>query len=140
MTGHLTYNSVPGRSLAKPWHPLLELTVQRILGSLKQLAFKQGKTISNLHMTFDEVLDTADPAIFTEAVFEILSATTGLEITWKNVTRLVQPKLVGDILILPIAAFGSGQEHSGSPGLEHDEALVQHFISRELEGGSSKGV
>ena len=114
--------------LAKPRHALLELTVQRVLASLKRLAFKQGKTIAGVHASFDEVLDTTGPAIFTEAVFEILSATTGTNFTWVNVTRLARPRLVGDVLILPVAAFGSGQAHSGSPGPEHEEVLVEHLF------------
>ena len=38
------------------------------------------------------------------------------------------PRLVEDIVILPIAAFGNGQGHSNAPSPDHEEAYVQHLF------------
>jgi len=120
--------------MAKPGHPLMQTAVERVIGRIRQLAQKQGKTVSGIKASFQDVLDTTGPALFTEAVFEGLSHTTGTNFTWQNVTGMLTPRLVGDILILPINAFGSGQAHSnsGSPG--EDTAMVQHLFSGSWKG------
>ena len=120
--------------LAKPGHLFLEITVDRVLERLKRLAQKQERTISGIKASFHEVLDTTGPALFTTAVFEGLSYTTGTTFTSSNITGLTEPKLVGDVLILPINAFGSGQAHSNSGSPESDSALVQHLFKGSWKG------
>ncbi|KAL9122957.1 MAG: hypothetical protein Q9187_000482 [Circinaria calcarea] len=114
--------------MAKPGHPLLEMTVNRVIRGLRKLAFKQGKTISGIKPSFNEVLDTTGPALFTQSIFDILSRSTGTNFTWLNVTKLTSARLVDDILILPITAFGSGQSHSNSGSPNDDTALVEHLF------------
>ena len=114
--------------LAKPGHLFMQITVDRVIERLKKLAFKQERAISQIRASFHEVLDTTGPALFTEAVFEGLSYTTGTKFTSANLTGLTEPKLVGDVLVLPITAFGSGQQHSNSGSPESDTALVQHLF------------
>ena len=120
--------------LAKPSHPLLELTVQKVIDGLQRLAIRQGTTVAGIRPSFQEVLDTTGPALFTTAVFERLSFTTGTNFTWLNVTDLKVPRLVDDILILPITAFGNGQSHSNSGSPEDDLALVQHLFKGSWKG------
>lgn len=49
---------------------------------------------------------------------------------YRNVSALKQPTLFGDILILPIDRFGTGQPHSGSlKGGKAEAALVEHSFS-----------
>jgi len=114
--------------MAKPGHLVLEITVDHVINRLRNLARKQEKTISGIKASFHEVLDTTGPALFTEAVMEAISFTTDTNFTWQNITGLTVPRLVGDILILPINAFGSGQLHSNSGSPDGDTALVQHLF------------
>ena len=131
--------------LAKPGHSLLELTVGKVVRGLKDLALKQGKPMSGIEVTFREVLDVTGPAIFTEAVFELLSQQTRTNFTWLNVTHLTAPRLVGDILILPITAFGCGQSHSHAGVPDDGSALVQHLFrgswkqDHPIEGTKHRG-
>ena len=120
--------------LAKPGHPLLQLTVQKVIDGLHRLAIKQGTTVAGVRPSFQEVLDTTGPALFTTAVFERLSEATATNFTWMNVTDLKAPRLVDDILILPITAFGCGQQHSNSGSPEDDVALVQHLFKGSWKG------
>ena len=120
--------------MAKPGHPLLQTSVERVVGRIRKLAQKQGKPVSGIKASFQDVLDTTGPALFTKAVFEGLSESTGTNFTWLNVTGLVTPRLVGDILILPINAFGSGQSHSNSGSPEEDNAMVQHLFRGSWKG------
>ena len=114
--------------MAKPNHPLMDLTVERVMGRLRKLALKQEKTLAGIKTSFNDVLDTTGPAIFTESVFEVLSRSTGTNFTHHNVTGLTKARLVDDILILPINAFGSGQGHSNSGSPDEESALVQHLF------------
>ena len=120
--------------LAKPGHLFLEITVNRVIERLKRLALKQERAISQIKVSFHEVLDTTGPALFTQSVFEGLSYTTGTNFTASNITGLIEPRLVGDVLILPINAFGSGQLHSNSGSPESDSALVQHLFKGSWKG------
>lgn len=114
--------------MAKPNHPLLRLTVTQVLGLLKKLAFRQGKTIAGVQPTFHEVLETTGPAAFTESVFDYLSTAIGGSFTRANVTNMTTPRLVADVLIMPINSFGSGQMHSNSGPPDGEDVLVQHMF------------
>ena len=59
-------------------------------------------------------------------MLEALSSLTGQSVTFGNLTFLDQPKRFGDVLILPVSAFGSGQSHPGSKDWGNDEQLVSH--------------
>ena len=120
--------------LSKPGHLAMEITVDRVVQRLRKLAQNQGTTVAGIKPSFREVLDTTGPALFTNAVFESLSFTTGTNFTWLNVTGLVSARLVGDVLILPINAFGSGQQHSNSGSPEGETALVHHLFKGSWKG------
>lgn len=114
--------------MAKPSHPLLRKAVKHGLTQINELARKHGTGVSDLKVSFLEVLDTTGPAAFTRAVFAYLSETLKEEYTWLNLTGLQKPILVADVLILPINAFGSGQLHSNSRKPTDDDALVEHLF------------
>lgn len=66
--------------------------------------------------------------MFTKAVLESLTAQIGRSITYDDISDLDEPKLLGDVLILPISAFASGQDHSGSKPWGNDEQLMSHHF------------
>lgn len=68
--------------------------------------------------------------IFTTAVLEGISALVGQRITIANVSRLESPVQFGDVLILPVSAFGSGQGHSGSKNWGNEEQLVAYVMAK----------
>ncbi|MCJ1373791.1 hypothetical protein MMC20_005021 [Loxospora ochrophaea] len=114
--------------LSKPGQPAIEMTVHRAISRLKELALKQEKSLSGIQVSHNGVRDTTGPAEFTAAVMESLSRSTGTNVTWHNVTGITAPRLTGNVLILPINAFGSGQGHSNSGRPEEDSALVEHLF------------
>ena len=113
--------------LARPNHPLLHRTLKRLIQNINGLASLQNTTISQITPSFSQVLDTTGPAMFSRTVFDHLSR-HGEPFTWLNVTRLQAPVLVEDILILPIIAFSSGQNHSRSGSPDDPSALAQHMF------------
>lgn len=82
--------------LAKPGHSLMEKTVDRVIARLKALALKQETTISGIHASYDDVLSTTGPSLFTEAVVEGLAVSTGTNFTWLNLTGMTESRLVDD--------------------------------------------
>ncbi|KAK5699497.1 hypothetical protein LTR97_005625 [Elasticomyces elasticus] len=52
----------------------------------------------------------------------------GLDIVDEDIMTLTGPKLIGDVLVMPINAFGTGQLHSGSgPWGNADQLISHHF-------------
>ena len=114
--------------LAKPGHLALEIATNKAMRGIKQLAQQHGTTVADLKPSFGDILDTTGPSMFTDAVLESLSILTGTTFTWQNITGLEAPRLVADVLILPINGFGSGQQHSKSGSPEGEEVLVEHLF------------
>lgn len=111
---------------ASKGHPLMTMIVNNVAASIQALARKKGTTVADLKPIDDEVTQTTGPVIWTTTVFEGLSAAVGEPITWHNITGINSPRLYGDILVLPIDAFGTGQPHSRSTLNGAEDALVKH--------------
>lgn len=107
-------------------HPLMTMVVNNVAESIHALARKKGTSVANLKPTDEEVTQTTGPVIWSTTVFEGLSAAAGESITWGNITGIQSPRLYGDILVLPIDAFGTGQPHSKSTLDGAEDALVKH--------------
>ena len=82
--------------LAKPGHLLMAMTVDRVIARLKELARQQETTISGIRASFQEVMNTTGPALFTGAVIDGLAHTTGTNFTWHNLTEMTESRVVGD--------------------------------------------
>jgi hypothetical protein len=86
------------------------------------------------HFTDSDVLTITGPAGWTLTIFDALSRAAGTPITWHNLTGLREPRLYGDILVLPIDAFATGLEHSGSTLKGSPDALVRHGFRGSWKG------
>ena len=82
--------------LAKPGHIMMEKTVDRVIGRLKALALEQNTTVAGIHASYDDVLSTTGPSLFTEAIIEGLAESTGTDFTYQNLTAMEEPRLVDD--------------------------------------------
>ena len=122
-----------------PAHPIMQKVVLSVIQSLKQLAVKNGTTVAGLNPSDDEVITVTGPVIWSRAVMEALSEATGTLMSHKNVTGMQEPKLFGDILVLPINGFGSGQPHSQSYRGEGTapDAMVRHMWKGSWKHGWS---
>lgn len=107
-------------------HPLMMSMVESVTQGLKQLARSNGVPLSDLHPANEDVLMATGPVRWSRQVFSYLSSATGTEVTHRNLTGLKEPKLFGDVLILPINAFASGLGHSGSRASVSNETLMWH--------------
>ena len=122
--------------MSKGGHPLMNLTVRNAIRAIRALAEKQHVSLDHIQANFNDVLASTGPALLTTATFEYLSKATSTEVSWLNVTGLTAPKLIHDILILPVTAFGNGQRHSNAGSPDDPAALVHHLFSGSWKTGS----
>ncbi|KAL8763344.1 MAG: hypothetical protein Q9184_000815 [Pyrenodesmia sp. 2 TL-2023] len=107
-------------------HPLMVSMVNSVTQGIQELARSYEVALPTLSPDNEEVLHTTGPVAWSRAVFAYLSLATGTEVTHLNLTGLKEPRLFGDVLILPINAFASGLAHSGSRNTVSNETLMWH--------------
>ena len=111
--------------VASKGHPMFRAVVEDVVDRLNELALQQGVTVAEVQIDDPHVISITGTTVFTHTVMKFLSAAVGDEVTYKNLTGLKQPRLFGDILIMPVDAFATGQPHSGTSPTE-EGALVRH--------------
>ena len=111
-----------------PGHPIARNAVSIVVKQIHELVNKNQVTIGELNPSDDEVVQVTGPLIWTKVVFDALSEATGTNMSFSNLTGMTEPKLFGDIYVLPVNGFGAGQPHSGSwRGEGHPpDALIRH--------------
>ena len=100
--------------------------VADVVDALQASAARNMITIASLQPDDDEVVQLSGPVIWTRAVLQTLSEATGTEMSYLNFTGMTKPRVFGDVLILPINGFGTGQLHSGSVRMGAEDALILH--------------
>jgi mannosyltransferase OCH1-like enzyme len=88
-------------------------------------------------LTDEDVLAITGPRGWTLTIYAALSAAAGSNITWHNLTGMREPRLFGDILVLPIDGFATGLRHSGSTLEGSPDAMVRHEFSGSWRGGEA---
>jgi alpha 1,6-mannosyltransferase len=114
-------------------HPALWNMVERILEEVRKRPFQDPP--KDIDYTNNEVLDITGPAGWTEVVFEYLNTVVDTPITWKNLTGMREPRLYGDVLVLPIDAFATGVPHSGASEGVGEGSFVKHQFSGAWRNG-----
>ncbi|CAL8575806.1 hypothetical protein XPA_001710 [Xanthoria parietina] len=109
-------------------HPIMINMVRNITDKMLELSLEKNTPMSQLELHDRDVVRITGPRGFKDVVFEHLSREVGERIRWRNVTRITEPRLFGDTLIVPINFFAAGQQHSGSDGASPDRR-VQHYWS-----------
>ncbi|CCH58883.1 hypothetical protein TBLA_0B00380 [Henningerozyma blattae CBS 6284] len=99
--------------LAKKGNPILQGLVMEIVKNTLELKYTH----------LDDAMEWTGPGIFTDAIMN------NLKIDWKTLTGLKEPKLIEDVLVLPITSFSPGVGHMGSGQLFDRVALVKHFFA-----------
>ncbi|KAL8753967.1 MAG: hypothetical protein Q9199_004661 [Rusavskia elegans] len=109
--------------------PFIRFLVDRVIENLEKAAAKHNTTLFSLQPKRQEVIDVTGPAALTQAAFQYLSDKTQTTVNMQNFTKMRRPKLVADILVLPINAFGAGHQVQWSGTDEDGSALVHHYFA-----------
>lgn len=115
--------------LTKPRHMIMGMIIDRVHRQLRGLAQVQNTTIDRIKASYMDVMDTTGPGVFAESIYHGLSLITGTNVTSSNMTGMTEPRLFGDVLILPVTAFGAGLSHSNAGPITDEQALVQHIFA-----------
>jgi mannosyltransferase OCH1-like enzyme len=109
----------------------LEHTILAIYKNLRDLAAKKSATLGTLGssqfgLTFWDIMVTTGPNAVTVGLLESASRDLGTTLHARNISNLTAPKLLSDVLVLPINAFNNGQPwgHSGEP--DRGTELLRH--------------
>ena len=125
--------------MSKPYQPFMWFLVQRVMENIRSLAASKNQAISEMVPTIPEVLVTTGPAALTTAFFDYASNLTGTDVTFKNFTKMTESQIVGEVVILPIQAFGAGHQVQWA-GLKQDGSqLVHHYFAGSWKGDHHDG-
>lgn len=110
--------------LAKPDHPAIATLVDGVRQDLTRLMKEKP---SGQSVTFEDVMGTTGPFAFTNAMMQYFKEQTGVEHTGDELDSLEEPKLIGDVLVLPKDSFGwlpqENTHEKGDPAI-----LVEHLF------------
>jgi mannosyltransferase OCH1-like enzyme len=112
--------------MCKPRLPLMLNLVNDIIEWITNLADEQHVPISNVTISFDQVISGSGPTKFTQVILSEMTKKHGEVVEWDTFHNMTEPKILGDILVLPVKAFAAGQGHSNSGSAYCPEANIKH--------------
>ncbi|KAK8054531.1 family 32 glycosyltransferase [Apiospora phragmitis] len=118
--------------MAKPRLPVMLRLVENIMGWLNDIAEGQGVPVSEIVLSFDQVISGTGPSAFTMAILEYMNEQQKQQhqeshtITWDDFHDLDESKVVSRILVQNVEVFAAGQGHSDSGNHASRGALVKH--------------
>ena len=115
--------------MAKPGHPIYEIAVQRVMSNMQYIARRKKLNWNELVLDKMEVLEATGPGMISDVVMQVLRD-QAQNVTWDTFHEQKEPKLFGDVLILPINGFAGNQKHSHAGDPEYGEKYVQHHFGR----------
>lgn len=108
-------------------HPIMKAVVEEVVKGLHALAAKNSTSIPELNPNDEEVIEVSGPYIWTKVILKYMSETTGTHIDYRNMTGMKEPRVIADVLVLPIDGFGAGQPHSNSNTDGTGNVYVRHL-------------
>jgi alpha 1,6-mannosyltransferase len=112
---------------AAPGHRVFTNMIQRSVDSLRSLEQQYNLPLSNITLHNLDILNSTGPAAWTDVVFEELKLADPSITSLRNFSRLEEPTLYDDILLLPLDAFRMSQSNLGTLRWEIPKtALVKH--------------
>jgi len=116
--------------MSKPNQPFMWFLVKRVMENIKNLAASQNQPISRMTYSIQNVLDVTGPAALTQAFFDYASDITDSNVTYHNFTKISKPRLIGEVVILPIHAFGAGHQVEWAGWKQTDGTpLIHHYFA-----------
>ncbi|KAJ5757548.1 uncharacterized protein N7511_006242 [Penicillium nucicola] len=111
---------------AQPSSRNLQVIVDSVVSKLKEVAYINGVTISGIKLEMlQDVVNVTGPKIMTIAILQSLSQLLGRTVDDRDFSGIKQPKLVGDVLIMPGVSFAAAQ--NGDPTDQGDAFVTHHY-------------
>ncbi|KAL6721606.1 hypothetical protein ACLMJK_000710 [Lecanora helva] len=115
--------------MSKPNQPFMWYLVKCVMENIRNLAASQSQAISKMTYTIQDVLDSTGPAALTRAFFAYASEITNSNVTYHNFTKMTKPRLIGEVVILPIQAFGAGHQVEWAGWEQDGSELIHHYFA-----------
>ncbi|KAH6884936.1 family 32 glycosyltransferase [Thelonectria olida] len=113
--------------ISRPGQPVMLRLIENIMSWFKGVAKKQGVSLGQVELDFDQVITGTGPSAFTIALLEEMNKhNRGPKITWDSFHNMDESKVVSRVLVLDVEAFCAGQGHSDSGNHNARGALVKH--------------
>jgi alpha 1,6-mannosyltransferase len=113
--------------MAKPGSPHMSMVIDDILDALREKTRQHNVTIAGLKFDMiGGVVDLTGPRRFTKSVLKNLDLMLNGTAADRNISYLLESKLIGDVLILPGYSFASS---SNTYGEVQGPALVTHHYA-----------
>ncbi|KUJ07856.1 uncharacterized protein LY89DRAFT_600960 [Mollisia scopiformis] len=112
--------------MAKPGSPHMMMVINDILEGMKTKAEENNVPISGLTTKMvGEVVDATGPKRMTRSIMKSMELVLRETLDDRNISGLHEPKLIGDVLILPGNAFAASQ--SGYPDDQGPKLVTHHY-------------
>ncbi|RDL31390.1 uncharacterized protein BP5553_09599 [Venustampulla echinocandica] len=113
--------------MAKPASPHILMVVDDILEGLREATSRRNVTVAELTLDMiGDVVDFTGPRRLTRSILKSLELTLKDKVDDKNISLLLEPKLIGDVLVLPGYSFASSSNRYKE---KMGPALVTHHYA-----------
>jgi len=118
--------------MCKPQLPVMMKLIEGIMDWLNAEVEKQGTTLAEVKLDFDQIISGTGPSAFTNAIIDDMNERrmrtdpTSPVIDWDMFHDMQESRLVSGVLVLTVEAFAAGQGHSDSGNHDARAALVKH--------------
>ncbi|CAK9440162.1 uncharacterized protein LODBEIA_P42620 [Lodderomyces beijingensis] len=133
---------------AKPGHPVLREVIAEIIEStrVKRVESQSSpggesalKLTGNTNQRSMKISQWTGSSIWTDVIFKYFNdyivSSVFQKVTWKEFHELQRPKLVSDILVLPVKSFASEVEITDEGKITDDPlAFVKHYAAKIWKG------
>jgi mannosyltransferase OCH1-like enzyme len=129
--------------MAKPGSPHMLQVIEDILDTLQEKMRQYNVPVGNitLEMTGD-VVDFSGPRRLTRGIFKSLGRMLNRTVQPAEVSEILQPKLLGDVLVMPGRSFGASSNHYTAEEIAQlPPPLVTHHYAgswKNAHGGESR--
>ena len=107
--------------MAKPGSPHLKMVIDDIIEDIRSLLTTKNIPLASLSYENIEVVDLTGPRRLTKSIVKSLG------IDKKNITGIYEPKLVGDVLVLPGFAFALSANHYAASDVLGPTLIMHHY-------------
>lgn len=116
-----------------------EAAIEYVMHQMEGIAQSHNVSLSGVTMEMiPDVVDASGPQAITVALLRSLSHTLGETVDRSNITSLHEPRLLGDVLVLPQAAYAALQ--GGYPQDQGPYLVSHHYAGswKNVQGGEQR--
>ena len=114
--------------MARPGSPHILMVLEDILVGLREKTEEYNITIAEMTWAMvGDVVDLTGPRRMTRSILKSLKASLGGNFDENSIAAIFEPKLVGDVLILPGYSFALSSNHYKSEDPQSPALVTHHF-------------